>query len=310
MSVSPRHPVQVPVCVYAPDDADGRASALGFGDRILNQHVPAWQADDRFHHADGDVALILSNDGRRTPLGVASVSTSMRRPGSALPPWSMQVFLQPGHESLLGELVSSVIAAEGTELWIRPENDQMIQLIQRRWPTAYNCRRLHLMLAELPVATEPLETRALDPSNPEDVAAIVRVNNSAFAEHPDQAGMTAESVQQKLVELGHSADGVRLAEIDGVVNGFCWTQIHHERALGEISVIGLHPDVHGRGLGGPMTAAGLQWLHGQGLRQAILYVEAHNERAVRSYHRLGFVTVHDDVSWMIPGRAAVAERES
>ncbi|NNF54406.1 MAG: GNAT family N-acetyltransferase [Acidimicrobiales bacterium] len=307
MSVQPRHPVKVPVCVYAPDDADGRASALGFGDRILCQHVPTWEADDRFHHADGDVALILSDDGRCTPLGVASVSTALRRPGSALPTRSTQVYLRPGHESRLGELVASLVDTEGTELWIRPENQQMIHLIQRRWPAAYNCRRLHLMLTELPVDTEPLATRALDPSNPEDVAAVVRVNNSAFAEHPDQAGMTAESVQKKLRELGHSAEGVRLAIIDGVVNGFCWTQIHHDRSLGEISVIGLHPDVHGRGLGGPMTAAGLRWLHDQGLRQAILYVEAHNEPAVRSYHRLGFVTVHDDVSWMIPGGAPGAE---
>lgn len=296
--------------MYPPDDADGRARALRFGDRMLRQHVPAWEADDRFHLPNGAVALLLSNDGQRTPLGVAAVSTYPRRAGSALPPWSMQVFLQPGHESFLGELVSSLITAEGTELWIRPENDQLIQLIQHRWPSGYNCRRLHLMLTDLPVATEPLVTRPLDPSNPNDVAAVVRVNNSAFAEHPDQAGMTAESVHQKLAEPGHSPEGVRLAEIDGVVNGFCWTQIHHERSVGEISVIGLHPEVHGRGLGGPMTAAGLQWLHDQGLGRAILYVEAYNEPAVRSYHRLGFVTAHDDVSWIIPGGAAVAETES
>lgn len=310
MSIEARHPVQVPVYVYTNDDADERARALEVGDRILNQHVPIWGADDRFLHADDAVAVIRSDDGQRTPLGVASLSTVVRRMGNALPPWSMQVFLVPGHESLLVELVSSLSPAEGAELWIRPESDQLTQLIQQHWPTAHNRRRLHLMLTELPVAIEPLATRALDPSNPHDIAAVVRINNSAFAEHPDQAGMTAESVQRKLAEPGHSAEGVRLAEIDGVVNGFCWTQIHNARSLGEISVIGLHPDVHGRRLGGPMTAAGLQWLHGQGLGRAMLYVEADNERAVRSYQRLGFVTQNDDVSWIIPGPAKVSEAES
>jgi mycothiol synthase len=157
------------------------------------------------------------------------------------------------------------------------------------------------MVTELPVTTDPLPTRALDPNREDDLAAVVRVNNAAFHDHPDQAGMTVDSVRAKLAGVGHSAQGVRLAEIDGRINGFCWTQIHHQRMLGEISVIGLHPDVHGRGLGAAMTAAGLHWMHRQGLNQSILYVEANNAAAIHSYRRLGFEIVHDDVSWIIPG---------
>lgn len=297
----------MPVRVFAPDDPQGRASALGFGDRILHQHLPAVEADDRFHHADGNVAMILSDDGRRTPLGVAALSTAERRPGSLLPPWAMQLFVRPGQEDRLTDLVSALLDTEGTrgaEVWIRPEHASIVARIRSTWPTAFNCRRLHLMLADLPVTAAALKTRPLDPNDPADLEAVVRVNNAAFGDHPDQAGMTVDSVREELAGLGHSADGVRLAEIDGVINGFCWTQIHHERSLGEISVIGLHPDVHGRGLGAPMTAAGLHWLHQQGLEQCILYVEANNEPAVRSYTRLGFEVVHDDVSWMIPGPVA------
>ncbi len=276
-------------------------AALELGDHLLKEALDPGLVDDRFRGEPTLAAVITGADGADDTRGVAAISPSPRRDGSSLPPWAMQFILTDGAESDLCELVTGVLPDEGIELWVRPEHPVIIEEIGRCWPQAFNCRRLHLMSVDLPVATEPLQTRALDPDDEEDLAAVVRVNNAAFHSHPDQAGMTIESVRKKLTGIGHSARGVRLAEIDGVINGFCWTQIHHQRMIGEISVIGLHPDVHGRGLGAPMTSAGLDWLAHQGLNLAILYVEAANEPAVRSYQRLGFTITHDDVSWMIPG---------
>ena len=286
--------------LFDSSDLPGRNDALDRGDRILNDQLPSVQVDDRFHNEPVRVAVLGPAE---LPTGIASITPTGRRAGSLLPPWSMQLVLRTGSETALCELVSGLLPAEGAEVWIRPDHQTVIDEIKRCWPRAYNCRRLHLMAVDLPVETEPIPTRALDPNNEADLAAVVRVNNAAFSAHPDQAGMTVDSVRAKLAGIGHSAQGVRLAEIDGVINGFCWTQIHHQRNLGEISVIGLHPDVHGRGLGAPMTAAGLHWMHRQDLAEAILYVEAGNTAAVKSYKRLGFRVAHDDVSWMIPGAA-------
>lgn len=291
----------MPLRIFDESDQRGRERALGFGDRLLQHHLPAEGVDDRFHDRPDSVAVLLSRDDPATPVGVASLKSVARKPGSRLPPWAMQFVLEPDRQAELCDLVGGLLPGAGAEVWIRPDHPAIIREIRRCWPTAWNCRRLHLMVVDLPVGTDPLPTRALDPNDDADVAAVIRINNAAFASHPDQAGMTVDSVLVKLSGPGHSPAGVRLAEIDGRLNGFCWTQIHAERALGEISVIGLHPDVHGRGLGGPMTAAGLHWLHGQGLRHAILYVEAENEPAIRTYERLGFRILHDDVSWMVPG---------
>ena len=285
--------------LFDSSDLAGRNVALDHGDRILNQQLPAVQVDDRFHNEPAKVGILGPHEA---PVGVASITATARRQGSSLPPWTMQLVLRSGSEEALCSLVGGLLPADGAEVWVRPEHETVTTEIQRCWPDAYNCRRLHLMAVDLPVDTDPLPTRALDPNNEADLEAVVRVNNAAFAAHPDQAGMTIESVRAKLAGIGHSAQGVRLAEIDGVINGFCWTQIHHQRNLGEISVIGLHPDVHGRGLGAPMTAAGLHWMYRQDLSQAILYVEAGNTAAVKSYKRLGFDVAHDDVSWMIPGK--------
>ncbi len=46
-----------------------------------------------------------------------------------------------------------------------------------------------------------------------------------------------------------------------------------------------------------MTASGLDWLAQQGLQVAMLYVEADNEPAIRTYERLGFAVVRSDRSW-------------
>jgi mycothiol synthase len=96
-------------------------------------------------------------------------------------------------------------------------------------------------------------------------------------------------------------DGLRLYERDGRLAGFCWTKIHRRPLplddLGEIYVIGVDPDHHGQGLGVPMTAAGLDWLAGRGLRVGMLYVEAGNQPAIRTYERLGFGIVRTDRAW-------------
>lgn len=156
-------------------------------------------------------------------------------------------------------------------------------------------RALHQMRCPLPVVLDALPTRAFVPGV--DDEALRMVNNAAFAGHPDQGDLTPEAFAHKLAEPGVEPAGIRLFEEDGRVAGFCWTKMHHEQQLGEIYAIGLDPSVHGRGLGSGMTAAGLNWLAGQGFETGMLYVEASNAPAVRTYEKLGFSIVRTDKAW-------------
>jgi mycothiol synthase len=79
---------------------------------------------------------------------------------------------------------------------------------------------------------------------------------------------------------------------DGQLAAFCWTKVHDEMTppVGEIYVIGVDPDLHGRGLGRELTLAGLDWISDHGITEAMLFVDGGNVTALRLYGRLGFET--------------------
>jgi mycothiol synthase len=149
----------------------------------------------------------------------------------------------------------------------------------------------------------PVESRPFEMER--DADALIRVNNRAFASHPDPGGMPRQRLADAAAQPWFDADGIRLLDDPdrpGALAGFCWTKIHEpvsdgQPRLGEIYAIGIDPDHHGKGLGVPMTAAGLQWLADQGLTDGMLYVEADNEPALRTYDRLGFHHHRTDRAW-------------
>jgi mycothiol synthase len=152
------------------------------------------------------------------------------------------------------------------------------------------------MRCSLPL-DEP-STLAWRPFRPgQDEEAWVRVNNRSFADHPDQGQQTVATLETQEREPWFDPEGFVLYEEDDELLGFCWTKVHRDHAppLGEIYVIGVDPDAHGRGLGRGLVLAGLDWLHRAGLEVGMLYVDADNEPAVGLYRSLGFEPVQRDV---------------
>lgn len=198
-------------------------------------------------------------------------------------------------DALLRGILEHLSAAAVThlELWANPAMPYHESVARQHG--LREVRALHQLRCALPVAAEALPTRPFRPG--EDDEAVLAVNNRAFATHPDQGGWALDDLRARWEEPWFDPAGLRVHERDGRVIGFCWTKIHRHPDLGEIYVIGVDPDHHGQGLGVPMTAAGLHWLHDQGLRTGMLYVEADNVPALRTYRRLGFTTVRTDRAW-------------
>ncbi|MEM8924709.1 MAG: GNAT family N-acetyltransferase [Actinomycetota bacterium] len=228
----------------------------------------------------------------------------------------LHVLVDPGVDDparlaadMVRRLTDPLTAAGATSVqwWGRPIADWHDELAEHLG--GERTRHLHQMRCPLPVDIAPIESRPYRPHD--DLDALRTVNNRAFADHPSQGRETDESLLATMAQPWFDPDGLRIHEVDGRVAGFCWTKIHRSRTfpdapdepttpLGEIFVIGVDPDFHGQGKGAPMTAAGLTWLVEQGLTTGMLYVEADNAPAVRTYERLGFEIVRSDAAWTSP----------
>jgi len=171
-------------------------------------------------------------------------------------------------------------------VWIAGVDDNADQTVRDAGFEPY--RDLWQLRCPLPAEPAELETRGYTAT---DLDAFIAVNNRAFSWHPEQGGLTPERVTETMAEPWFNADGFRLYEEDDQLVGFCWTKIHvnEEPPIGEIFVIAVDPSAHGRGLGSPMTRAGLDWLAAQGIGTGMLYVESDNHAANRVYERIGFV---------------------
>ncbi|MEO6652321.1 MAG: mycothiol synthase [Ilumatobacteraceae bacterium] len=153
-------------------------------------------------------------------------------------------------------------------------------------------RGLHELRRPLPLDRHAtIETRPFEIGR--DEADWLRVNNRAFAAHGEQGGWTAETLAQRIDEPWFDADGFRIHELDGRMAAFCWTKIDRDLdpPVGEIYVIAVDPDFHGRGLGRELTLAGLDAITERDIRTANLYVDADNDAAIGLYESLGF-TIH------------------
>ncbi|MBT8228433.1 MAG: mycothiol synthase [Dactylosporangium sp.] len=145
-----------------------------------------------------------------------------------------------------------------------------------------------------------------------DDDAWLALNAEAFADLPDQGRLVRADLHARLAEPWFDPAGFLLAErvADGALLGFHWTKVHgtardqtppdhtpphpHD-PIGEVYVLGVAPAAASTGLGTALTLAGLRYLRGRGLDQAMLYVDEANPRAMALYTKLGFARWSTDI---------------
>jgi mycothiol synthase len=155
-------------------------------------------------------------------------------------------------------------------------------------------REMLQLRRDLPVDADALgvTVRAFRPGL--DDRQWLDVNRRAFAWHPDQGSWTADDLAQRLAEPWFDPEGFLVHDAGdvGTIDAFCWTKVHpatsDDPAMGEIFVIAVDPDAHGKGLGRAMVVAGLSHLHEAGITTSLLYVEHDNKAGRALYASLGF----------------------
>ena len=183
-----------------------------------------------------------------------------------------------------GDLPAARALAAGAGLTARRELWQMTRPLDE--PEA---------LPTIPQLPPGVEIRQFDPAR--DAAAILRVNARAFTDHPEQGRMTAEDLAVRMREPWFRAEDLQLAERDDRPVAFGWTKVVPGDDTGELYVLGVDPTAQGTGLGRLLTAMALQNLAGRGARTALLYTDADNVAAVRTYTAAGFTRSRVDVQY-------------
>lgn len=276
--------------IAAATRADGVAPV---GDQVLRElpadrtrHLLAVDADGRLvgylnlapasDSAPPMAELVVHPDARRRGTGVALASAGLAEAGAGGRIWA--------HGNL--DAAKATAAALGLQV--------VRELLQMRRP-----------LTDLPPVTVADGIRIATYSGPENDPELLRVNNSAFAWHPEQGGWTDADIDERRGEPWFDPEGLFMAfdEESGELLGFHWTKIHGPD-LGEVYVVGVDPRAQGRGLGATLTLTGLHHLADR-LSDSphptvMLYVEADNAAAVKTYRRLGFDVYSVDAAYAAP----------
>lgn len=152
-----------------------------------------------------------------------------------------------------------------------------------------------------------VSVRAFDPDR--DGPAWLAVNAAAFAGHPEQGSVTSAGLAQRIAQPDFDPGGFFLAEREGDLIGFHWTKVHPadesgSDGVGEVYVLGVHPDAQGLGLGKALTLTGLRSLQRRSVGTVMLYTEAANAAAVAVYRKLGFTRAAKDVLYAMPDNGA------
>jgi mycothiol synthase len=185
-------------------------------------------------------------------------------------------------------LVNRLPSGEGWVLWGR--RDVGIEVAQRL--RLVETRAIHRMEVAVPLSSTAVvsdDVLIAGLRTGRDEEAWISTNNAAFAGHPENGGVTPDDLAARFSQGWFDAEGIRMAWTDGRLVGSCWTKVH-ANGVGEIYIVGVHPDAQGSGLGSVLIVEGLCYLaEERGVTMASLWVEDVNAVAVRLYENLGFV---------------------
>ena len=247
----------------------------------------------------GEIDLVIAPESRRRGLGRAAAIELVATVPNGLTMWSHGD--HPGARALAIELrfVAARTLLELRMLLLEAETapDTTSVPTTSAAPAAASGSAPDAPRAAQDGASASLEGGSIVAFRPGvDDAEWVALNALVFATHPEQGAITEADLAARQAEPWfRSDDFLILRDTSGRMVGYNWLKV--DGVIGEIYVVGVHPDAAGRGFGRALMQAGIQRLRDTGCATAALYVEADSAGAVHLYRSLGFLDHTVDVQY-------------
>lgn len=208
--------------------------------------------------------------------------------------WSLEIAVDPRRRTATTEV--EAIAAGGRlvphgekhSLWAW-RDDQLDAARSAGYEVVRTLLRMETDLGTVPRGPFDVDAEIGVIDAERDLTEVVAVNDRAFAGHRE-APMGPDEFLDIMRRPWYDPAGFLVAWRGGRLVGFCWTK-PHPGGVGEIYVIAVDPDAHGRGLGRALLAAGFAHLARERAHIGMLWVDGENRRAVDLYRGFGMETV-------------------
>lgn len=139
---------------------------------------------------------------------------------------------------------------------------------------------------------------AIGPAAPDDVPALLALENAAFAGD--------RLTRRSLVRLVRAAScRVLVARADGALAGYVILLLHQRRRAARIYSLAVAAGFAGRGIGRALVEAACDAARRAGRTAATLEVRTDNRRAIALYRRSGFAEAATTADYYEDGQAAL-----
>ena len=146
------------------------------------------------------------------------------------------------------------------------------------------------------------EIRDLKDAGMDFINDFLTTLNVAFKDHFNFAPLTMEQAMLIKKIPGIDALCILARTGDGRPVGVCLGMIERQNAphIGDINAIGVVSDHRRKGIAKAMMLRVLSWFAEQGMKEAILGMEAQNSRALSLYTQLGFEIKSESITFRLP----------
>jgi len=273
------------------------------------------------YHPFNEQSLLDASAGRRRAALILGGGSAETLGAAIIGHGELDLVILPEHRrqgfgaEAVEELLREIDSAHELTAWAHGDHPAARALAER---FGFDAVRTLLQL-RMPLRDDEPDSAAVPPDSGLVITAFrpgiddaewVALNALTFASHPEQGAVTLSDLADRMKEPWFDAGDFLLARearsgddsaAEGRLVGYNWLKIEEAETdgnrLGEVYVIGVHPDAAGRGLGRLLMRAGLRRLRERDCTAAALYVEADNEGAVHLYRSLGFVDHTIDVQY-------------